>query len=215
LTNAGGAALLAADALITSGGELAQLAEATLAGLEAILPNQWSHGNPVDVFNEVDPARFARAVELVRNDPGADGLLLILAPQAMVDSTQTAERLRDIAASGNKPILASWMGGVGVLAGQDVLNKAGIPTFDYPDAAARAFRYLWKYSENLESLRENDNISSAYDEEGSDRDEAAAIGHTARLSGRTTLDDTETRRLLAAYGLPTMPSRAKWATQWP
>jgi len=213
LTNAGGPALLATDALISSGGELARLSAETTAALHAILPGRVSHGNPVDLLDDIDPERFARAVEVVMNDPGADGLLLILAPRTMSDPTLTADRLRAIVAARNKPILASWMGGAGVLAGQDLLNKAGIPTFSYPDHAARAFRYMWKYSENLQSLSEAPAIPIEHDADAVDRNDADTIGQAARLSGPSPLDEAESRRLLAAHGLPTMPASASSAAE--
>lgn len=202
VTNAGGPALLATDALLTSGGELAHLSTETVARLDAILDTRWSDGNPVDLSNEAHPEHFARALELVVNDPGTDGLLLILAPQTMVDSTLTAEGLRGIAAAAKKPILASWMGGVGVLAGQDVLSKAGISTFAHPDTAARAFRYLWKHSENLQLLEAGARLRAAPSTANRDPATTERIGTSVRHSGRDALDHQECRELLAAYKLP-------------
>ena len=73
-------------------------------------------------------------------------MLVILTPQAMTDATRTAEYLKPYAKLGGKPVLASWMGGAGVAAGEQILNAAGIPTFPYPDTAARLFNYMWRYS---------------------------------------------------------------------
>ncbi len=60
-----------------------------------------------------------------------------------------AEKLTRFAKLGGKPILASWMGGAEAAQGEAVLNRAGIPTFPFPDTAVRAFHYMWKYSYNL------------------------------------------------------------------
>ena len=100
------------------------------------------------------PERYAQAVEIAAHDPDSDGLLVILTPQAMTDPTRTAEQLKPLAKSSGKPILASWMGGAGVAAGRAILHQAEIPTFDYPDAAVRAFLYMWRYSYNLRGLYE-------------------------------------------------------------
>ena len=81
-------------------------------------------------------------------------MLVILTPQAMTDPTQTAEELDPYAQSLDKPVLASWMGGKDVAAGEALLNRANIPTFPYPDTAARMFDYMAHYSENLRSLYE-------------------------------------------------------------
>ncbi len=87
-------------------------------------------------------------------DENNDGLLVILAPQAVTEPSTTAERLRSFAKLKNKPILASWIGGVGVRPGVEILDRAGIPTFEYPDAAARTFCAMWRYSHNLDALYE-------------------------------------------------------------
>ena len=129
LTNAGGPALLATDALITSGGELAELSPVTMEKLNALLPAHWSHNNPVDILGDAAPERYAKAVEIVAQDPGSDGLLVVLTPQAITDPTRTAEQLRPFAKIEDKPILASWMGGADVAAGESILNRANIPTF--------------------------------------------------------------------------------------
>jgi acetyltransferase len=115
LTNAGGPGVLATDALISDGGELATLSPETQEQLNSILPTHWSHGNPVDVLGDADPNRYAKACEIALKDPNSDGLLAILTPQAMTDPTQTAKQFVEMLQSDSmptKPILASWMGGL-------------------------------------------------------------------------------------------------------
>src|SRR5207249_7862553 len=131
VTNAGGPGVLATDSLAAHGGDLASLSQQTIEELNQFLPPHWSHGNPVDVLGDADAERYAKAVEIVSKDRGADGLLVILAPQAMTDPTQTAEKIKRFANLDGKPILASWMGGASVAAGQAILNHANIPTFPY------------------------------------------------------------------------------------
>ncbi|MCC6264515.1 MAG: CoA-binding protein, partial [Bryobacterales bacterium] len=146
LTNAGGPAVLATDALITSDGELGDLNTDTIEELNKFLPPTWSKGNPIDIIGDAGPERYAKALEVAAKDPHSDGLLVVLTPQAMTDATQTAEHLKPYAKIGDKPVLASWMGGPEVAAGEKILNAAGIPTFPYPDTAARAFVYMWRYT---------------------------------------------------------------------
>jgi acetyltransferase len=93
LTNAGGPGVLATDALMGVGGELADLDPATMEALNGILPHAWSHNNPVDILGDAPAERYAKAVEIVSKDPNTDGILAILTPQAMTDPTQTAEHL--------------------------------------------------------------------------------------------------------------------------
>jgi acetyltransferase len=207
LTNAGGPGVLATDALITSGGELAELSPETVVALDQILPAHWSHNNPIDILGDAGPDRYAKAVEIAAKDPNSDGLLVILTPQAMTDPTQTAEGLKPYARLGGKPILASWMGGAEVAAGEAILNHANIPTFPYPDTAARAFNYMWSYSDNLRALYETPSLPDDSAEGSPDRALADKTIGRARQSGRTVLTELESKQVLAAYRIPTVETR--------
>ncbi len=154
VTNAGGPGALATDALIMGGGKLAELSNETLSALNQILPPAWSHGNPVDVLGDASAAIYAKTLEIVSKDEHSDATLVVLTLQAMTDPTGTAEALKPYAGSGGKPIIASWMGGVDVAAGEAILNHANIPTFAYSDAAARTINYMWRYSYNLHGIYE-------------------------------------------------------------
>src|ERR687894_796334 len=201
LTNAGGPAVLATDALIGNGGVLAEISEETMGALDEFLPAPWSHGNPVDVLGDADPERYAKTLETAAGDPQSDGLLVILTPQDMTDPTATAERLAPYANSTSKPVLASWMGGPAVAAGESILNGAGIPTFDYPDTAARAFTNMWKYTYNLRGIYETPEPTG---DVGRDSERVEEIIGRVRDSGRTILTEFEAKGVLAAYGIPTV-----------
>jgi acetyltransferase len=207
LTNAGGPGVLATDALIAAGGSLATLAPQTVAALDAFLPAHWSHGNPVDILGDADPQRYVQAVGAVAQDTNSDGLLVVLTPQAMTDPTQTAEQLRQQAKLVAKPLLASWMGGVEVAAGDAILSRANIPTYPFPDTAARVFAYMWRYSDNLRGLYETPVLPERIEAGVPDPALAAQIGQQARAAGRTLLDEVESKRLLAAYAIPTVETR--------
>ena len=204
LTNAGGPAVLATDALIGNGGELAGISEETMDALNDFLPAPWSHNNPVDVLGDAGPERYARTLETAAGDPESDGLLVILTPQDMTDPTATAERLAPYAQSTRKPVLASWMGGPAVAAGDSILNGSGIPTFDYPDAAARAFTNMWKYTYNLRSIYETPEPA---EDERADRDRVEETIARVRGAGRTILTEFEAKVVLAAYGIPTVETK--------
>jgi acetyltransferase len=207
LTNAGGPGVLATDALVSGGGSLTELAPQTLAALDQILPPPWSHRNPVDILGDADPERYAKTLEIAVQDPNSDGLLIILTPQAMTNPTLTAERLKHYATSTGKPILASWMGGATVTSGNAILQRADIPTFPYPDAAAQVFNYMWRYISNQRSLYETPLLPKELEQGGPDRVTVAKLIETARQSGRTLLTEVESKQLLAAYGIPTVETR--------
>lgn len=204
VTNAGGPGVLATDMLIGSGAQLADLTPETMAALNQILPPTWSHNNPVDIIGDAGPELYAKAVDIAAKDPNTDGLLVILTPQAMTDPTATAEQLKSFACIEGKPILASWMGVGQVEKGEDILNAAKIPTFKYPDRAAKAFYYMWRYSENLRSLYETPAAPQLSIRGEIDREKASKIISDVRASGRTLLTEFESKKLLAAYGIPTV-----------
>ena len=206
LTNAGGPGVLATDALITSGGKLAVLSSDTYEKLNEILPPQWSHNNPVDILGDASPERYAQSLEVAAKDENSDGLLVILTPQAMTDPTATAEALKHHAQSYDKPILASWSGGKDIAAGESILNKAGIPTYMYPDNAAEAFTYMWKYTRNLQSIYETVDFAGSGEGANLDRKAAEAMIDGVRKSGRTLLAEAESKQLLATYNIPITPS---------
>src|SRR5574339_86335 len=147
LTNAGGPGVLATDALITDGGELAPISEESMEAYNQLLPAAWSHNNPVDIIGDASPERYAKALEIAANDPNSDGILVILTPQAMTNPTRTAEELKPYAQGLGKPVIATWMGGDEVAPGEAILNKAKIPAFHYQDTAARVFTFMAHYSE--------------------------------------------------------------------
>src|SRR6202140_3387469 len=117
LTNAGGPGVLATDALLATGGELASISDTSLQALNELLPPHWSHANPIDILGDADPERYSKALEIAVKDPNSDGLLAILAPQGMTDPGQVAESLKAHAKIHGKPVLASWMGGKSVAKG--------------------------------------------------------------------------------------------------
>jgi acetyltransferase len=202
LTNAGGPGVLATDALIMGGGELAELTPETMEAYNAVLPVTWSHNNPVDIIGDASPERYAKALDIASKDPHSDGMLVILTPQAMTDPTRIAEQLKPLAKQEGKPVLASWMGGVDVAAGEEILNRANIPTFPYPDTAARAFLYMWRYSYNLKGLYETPAMPEDSADWTPDRKLVEDIIAKSRGEGRSILTEFESKNVLAAYGIP-------------
>jgi len=201
VTNAGGPGVLATDALLNRGGQLAKLADKTIEDLNAVLPAHWSHGNPIDILGDAPPERWEKAVRLAAADPNTDGLLVVLAPQGMTDPSAVARKLEPFAHLRGKPVIASWMGGPMVEPGEKILNSIGIPTYAFPDSAAGVFQSMWSYSENLQSLYQTPKL---VEEAGTPNalEEVAAILSAARKQDRRILTEDESKRVLAAYGIP-------------
>ena len=204
ITNAGGPGVLATDALLTTGGALSEVSKTTMDELNKFLPPVWSHNNPIDVIGDASPELYAKALEIAGRDPNSDGLLVILTPQAMTDATATAEKLKAFGHIEGKPVLASWMGGDEVAAGEAILNRADIPTFAYPDTAAVVFTSMWQYSENLRALYETPVPSADPADLESGRAKAQAMIDAVKKTGRTILTEAESKDLLGCYGIPTV-----------
>src|SRR5262249_607497 len=205
VTNAGGAGVLATDALLANGGQMASLSPETQDTLNRLLPSAWSHNNPVDTLGDCGPETYVQALEAVAKDVNCDAVLSILAPQGMSEPEKSAGLLSKVADSIHKPLIASWMGGSRMQLAADVLNECRIPTFEYPDDAARSFAYMWRYSSNLQALYETPVFTGELPQDGPQR--VARIIADAQKKNRTILTEHEARQVLMAYDLPTTPSR--------
>jgi acetyltransferase len=206
VTNSGGPAVLATDALLAGTGRLAELSAGTIEQLNQCLPRHWSHQNPIDIIGDAGAERYAKAVDLAVRDPATDGLLVILAPTGLTDPTVVAGQLTPYARVAHKPVLASWMGGLDVANGVSILTRAGIPTYDYPDSAARVFDLMWSYSANLRALYETPEALDSPNAAEHGRALASELIESARAKGRTLLTEFESKKLLAAYGIPAVPT---------
>ncbi|HEY7156515.1 MAG TPA: acetate--CoA ligase family protein, partial [Gemmataceae bacterium] len=203
LTNAGGPGVMATDALTLAGGQLASLDPDTLARLNALLPSFWSHANPIDLLGDATPERYRLAVEICAKDANVQGILVLLTPQAMTNPTETARQLQPFARLPSKPVLACWMGGTAVREGIELLNTAGIPTFDAPESAIRAFLHLVQYRRNQALLYETP--EALPENVVPDTRRVQQIFGQVRSSGRTLLTEIEAKEVLAAYGVPVVP----------
>jgi len=202
ITNAGGPGVIATDALIEHQGSLAQIDSQAMESYNQFLPAPWSHSNPIDILGDASPERYAKTLEIATQDSGSDGILVILTPQDMTDPTETAKALIPFAKK-EKPILASWMGGKRVEEGRRILIEAGIPVFDYPDTACQTFAAMWEYSSQLKSIYE---IPSSFDLDV-DTKKVTALIEAARRENRTLLDEYESKQILEAYQIPTVPTK--------
>lgn len=199
--NAMAPCILAVDALVGNGGSLARLSETTLTRLNAAMPPYWNRNNPIDIVGDADPERYADAVETALNDEHTDGVLVIFTPQVNADPEHTARRIARAVKSRSKPVLASWMGGISVQRGVEVLQESNIPVFTYPDTATKVFCSMWRYTRNLWSVYETPQAVLSSKPLTEARATVAKVINRAWSEGRFVLTDTETKRVLSAYGL--------------
>jgi acetyltransferase len=139
---------MATDALVAGGGTLAHLSQETVQKLNAVLPDSWSRGNPVDIIGDAPAERYVAALKILLEDPQSDAVLLIDAPTAIVPSVQIAEACAPLIRGAQRNVLASWLGGEGVRQADTIFTAAGIPTYPTPEEAVCAFLQLVNYRRN-------------------------------------------------------------------
>jgi acetyltransferase len=204
ISNGGGPAVMATDALIAGGGELAELSRPTLAALDALLPPDWSHGNPVDIVFDAPASRYAQALHGALSDPAVDAALLVHAPNAIVPAAEVARVSADAIAQSGRPVLTCWMGGEAVREAREILARDGIPTYSTPEEAVGAFIHAVRFNSNQRQLME---VPSSIPDSFVPRvEEAKAVVSAALAKGRTLLTDLEARQVLAAYCIPVEPA---------
>ncbi len=145
ITNAGGPGIMAADAIEHSGLEVATLDKALMDELAKALPDAASVANPIDVLGDAQADRYAAAVAAAQQDANVDAIVVILTPQAMTESVETARAISEN--RGSKPILVTFMGGKDVLPGRKELLELGIPEYPSPERAVAALRAMCEYME--------------------------------------------------------------------
>ena len=201
VTNAGGVGVMATDAIIDLGGQLAVLSEKTVATLDKTLPSFWSRGNPLDVLGDAPIERYTTAMSLCLEDPGVDAILMVYTPQGPADPVELAKATAQLAEKAGKPILATWMGGKKLEDAKDVLIHNNIPTYATPEEAVKTYMYMYKYGRNLELLYETPE-ELPIDQSPPKNNLKALINKTLK-EGRTILSEVESKRFLAAYGITT------------
>ncbi len=206
LTNGGGMGVMATDELMERGGRLAALDETTRHALDAVLPATWSHGNPVDIIGDADGARYRAALETLLKDRNLDAVLALYCPTGVSEPGEIAAAVAGIATRrGHAPILTSWVGGEAVAAARHTLSENRVPTFDTPEEAVRAFMYLADYRRNQELLMQTPpSLPSEFEPDTAAAKELVA---EALAEGREWLSEIESKALLAAYAIPTVPTR--------
>ena len=199
LTNAGGPGILAADAMEACGIELTELSPETVASLRPLFPPEASIRNPLDMIASATPAGYRAAMTALLADPAIDAVVPIFVPPFGVKQEDVAEAIVGAARTSAKPVLAVLMGRQGLPHGRAELQEAKIPTYIFPESAARALLTLNRHVEwsaaPSATLTPLDRV---------DRDAARSILSSAMDEARSQLTQVEALALLRAYGIPTV-----------
>jgi len=200
ITNAGGFGVMATDALIDLGGELAKISDKSIAELDRSLPSFWSKGNPIDILGDADEKRYANAIKACIDDPEVDGILAIYSPQAVAKSDKVAETVVEIAKGSWKPIVTAWVGGENVQKGREVFYRNNIPIYETPEDAVKTYLNMYKYYRNLELLYETP--AELPLKEAPPKYHLKALIRRVVKEGRTVLSEEESKDFLSDYGIP-------------
>ncbi len=204
LSNGGGLGVIATDSLADFGGRLAELSEETIAGLNEVLPPTWSHGNPVDIIGDAPGERYAKALEILLRDKGADAVLVLNCPTAVASGIDAARAVVQTVGKSKACVLTSWLGEQSPRQARALFAESRIPTYYTPERAIRAFVDLVNYRRNQDSLMETP--ASVPDDFETDPASARQVIHAALDADREWLSEPEAKRVLAAYGIPAVPT---------
>ncbi|MFB6089283.1 MAG: acetate--CoA ligase family protein [Candidatus Aenigmatarchaeota archaeon] len=203
VTNAGGPGVLATDAILDDGGNMADLSQKTVMKLEKNLPQGSNTSNPVDVLGDAGEDRYRKAIEICSKDKGVDGILVIYTPQGSASSEDVAKAVVDLKGQIGKPILTSWIGGDKVSKGKEVLKDNDVIVVESPERAVSTYMNVRRNIENREF------ISRVY-EEGFEKPNKIKEELREKISEKMesneyVLTEVESRNFLRSYGIPTPP----------
>ncbi len=200
ITNGGGPGVMATDAMGKYGLEPEPLDDDILNEFSEVLPAFWSRSNPIDILGDASPERFAKTINICIDSGKFDGLQVVLAPQALTKPGEVARKVTEIMKQKSFPIFAVWIGGRDMAKGIEILNAAGVPTYETPERAVHAFYYMYEYSRNLDLLNE---IPPKFPKNLKfDRDTAEEKISKGLEYKDQFLEETESKEILSAYGFP-------------
>jgi acetyltransferase len=205
VTSAGGPGVMATDALIHLGGELADLSPESMRQLNTLLPPYWSKANPVDLIADATVERFAKALDICLGDPNVDGVLVIYVPMDSAPSTKVAQAVADSAKNTWKPVIATWMGAKDVEEGRHIFVENSIPNYDTPEEAVRTYVNMCRYRQHLDQLYETPDELPAHRAPANQR--LKELIRVALTEGRTLLNEEESKDFLRTYRIPVVTAQ--------
>ncbi len=200
ITNGGGPGAMAADRAGDMDIPLAELSAETMKALNATMPPNWSHSNPIDIAGDATPARYRDAIFAVAQDEGVDGILIMLTPQAMTQPLEVAQGIIELSEQTSKPMLACWMGEEQVLEGRTALEDAGIPAFRMPETAIELYYHISTYYRNQKLLLQTPVATSHLTHQ--ETEGAKMLIEAVLQERRKVLSEMESKAVLRAFRIP-------------
>ena len=202
VTNSGGPGIIATDNVELKGLRMARFEKETIEELRANLPGEANVYNPVDVLGDARTDRYRFALNKVLDDPNVDSVLVLMCPTAVTEAEETSKAI--VEARDNhpgKPVLAAYTGGEKLAGGAEILMKAGIPCFTFPEPAVRCIKGLYDYGKFCQKQeKKEEKVLAAVDKKT-----VKAIFYDVIKDNRLTLLGSEAAEVAMAYGIPAAP----------
>jgi len=203
ITNAGGPGVISTDFLTQNGGNLAKLSKLSIKNLDADLPAAWSRSNPIDVLGDGTPEHYRAAAQICLQDKNVDGIMAIIAPQAVTQSKEIAAKIASLPDIDKKPVFISFMGAGRVAQGVEVFRQAGIPTYRTPEKAVACFLGLALWQKNIKEAKTTAQKNSG--KFRGDMKTASAIIENTEAIEESVITGSAARKILQSYDLPCNP----------
>jgi acetyltransferase len=206
LVNGASAGLMAADALLAGGGRLAQFGDDTTFALDRLLGGTWDGGNPVGLRFDAQASEWTDALKILFSDPGVDAALLLHVPFAGLPEVEVAQAVALAARKAKRMVLTAWMGAESAVRARAVFADSGVPTYETPEQAVRAFLYMVEFQKNQEMLIQTpDSLPADFFPATATARETCA---RALAEDRSALTPAEAKAVLTAYGIPVVETRS-------
>ncbi len=199
VTNAGGPGIMATDACVKFGLQMAEMSPVTVAKLKEKLPPTSNFSNPIDVIGDAQHDRYEHALRCVIEEPNVDGVMVLLTPQAMTEAEATAKVIVDVDKGSDKTIVTCFMGHSDVEAGVKVLKDHMIPHCSFPEDSARTLAAMNRYQQWLHRSRTGVKHYQV------DRQAAEAVIEKAVKADQKFLPINQSMDIFNAYKLPVIP----------
>ena len=150
VSNVGGPAILAADAVVRNNLKLATLSEKTKTEIENLYPGM-DATNPIDMIADARADRYKKVLDLVLADKQVDGVLIINMLKSCFFEPKDAKVIPKIAAKyPGKPVVDVPAGGEDFALVSKVLGSTRIPVYNLPEKAVKALKVLRIYGKIVE-----------------------------------------------------------------
>jgi acyl-CoA synthetase (NDP forming) len=200
VTNAGGPGIILADTCETQGLEVTSLSPETEGKLRALLPEEASVKNPVDMIASATARSYEAVLDAVLEDGNIDAAIASFVPPLGIHAGDIAQALVRVNSRHQaKPLLAVLMGQEGLPAGLATLHQARVPAYLFPESAARALAAMWRQTK-WQAHPLGERVTFEVDDDAV----RAAIART-RDKGQLKLSEPDALRVLEAYGIPVTP----------